>query len=311
MAKPNQVQARKDQDGEFYTRFEDVNNEVANYRSHFKGKVVFCNCDDPDWSNFWIYFCERFAWLGLKKVISTYYNKEGQPSQKLEWNGPDCKNYGGRFGYKNVPPVLLKGDGDFRSDECIALMKPKEVIVCTNPPFSLLGEFIPLMMKHEKKFLVIAEANKLTNSAIRPYILSGEIWAGVEPVKGDLHFRIPNSSPKTPENSKRCYIDDTGQKWMSIGTAFWITNLHHGVMKDKFVPVKPYDASNYKRYDNHPDVIEVNPYTKMPANYKGLMGMAVTFFPFMNTQQFEIVDYLSDATINNNPLYGRLVVKMR
>lgn len=253
--------ARKVKNDEFYTRIEDVEKELKHYKAHFVDKVVYCNCDDPNWSSFYKYFTLNFQHLGLKKVITTHYSMDidADPAYQEE-----CTL--GADGTTHVERTVLNGDGDFRSDECIALLQQAD-IVCTNPPFSLFHEYIGQLMKYKKKFLVIGSHNAVTYKEIFPLIMGNDIWLGVSP--RSMEFRMPDGETKQVN-------------------ACWFTNLSHSKRKEIIPMWKKYAANEYPEYDNC-KAIEVSEVQAIPEDYDDVMGVPITFLEKYNPNQFEIV----------------------
>ena len=275
---------KRNKNDEFYTRQQDIENEMRWYKDEgvFKGKIVFCNCDDPVWSDFWKYFSLFFKTLGLKKLIATHY-KEGEQTYKLEYYGK---------GKEIKTPLRIEqgwpGDGDFRSPECIELMKEADIIM-TNPPFSLFQEYVSLLIEHEKQFLIIGNLNSITSKKLIPYVIKNKMWIGCTPEKGDLKFKVPKDYEA---ESSRLTIDENGQKWMTHGNTLWITNLPHKKRENMFIDLTRIYKGNendYPFYDNHPDIIEVGEYKKIPKDYEGLMGVPTTFLKKHNPNQFDLV----------------------
>lgn len=249
--------ARRAKNDEFYTQLTDIEKELRHYKAHFKGKVVLCNCDDPDWSSFWKYFKLNFEVLGLSKLISTHY-APGEASYKLEYLG------------KHTPPVQtpLVGDGDFRSDECVELLKQADIVV-TNPPFSLFREYIAQLVEHSKKFLVIGSQNALTYKEVFRLIRDNQVWLGNTKPK---EFEQPDGSLK------------------AFGNIGWYTNLTHSRRKEELIAFKPYAGNEraYPKYDNY-EAIEVGKVSDIPVDYFGYMGVPITFLEKYNPAQFTIV----------------------
>lgn len=226
MAKRSIDRAKAAKKDEFYTQLEDINNELRHYREHFRGKTVLCNCDDPRVSNFFTYFAYNFEFLGLKKLITTCY--KNQDTDLFSQNKSEQAVYLVYEGDKNgnsIPDAEeigvkpLKGDGDFRSKECIELLKEADIVV-TNPPFSLFREYMAQLMEYGKKFLIIGNQNNATYKEIFPLIKENKIWLGYK--SGDMSFRVPANS----EERATCFwIDTNGQKWRSLGNICWYTNL--------------------------------------------------------------------------------------
>lgn len=298
-------QAKED---EFYTQLEDIENELRHYRHHFKDKVVFLNCDDPETSNFWRYFQLNFDFLGLKKLISTHFDPE-KPTYKLELSHGD----------KEPVKTPLTQNGDFRSPECIEILKQSDII-CTNPPFSLFREYIAQLFEYNKKFLVIGSQNNATYKDIFPLIQNNELWLGYK--SGDMAFRVPDYyEPR----KTRYWVDETGQKWRSMGNITWYTNLSHNKRNEELLLVKYYNETDYPQYSNY-DSIEVGRVADIPKNYYGKMGVPVTFLSSYNPNQFEIIGYSGTLAqpiyidgkkksgrfyIGTRRLYERLVIKRK
>lgn len=249
--------AKRAKNDEFYTQLSDIEKELRHYKQHFKGKVVFCNCDDPEWSNFWKYFTLNFEHLGLAKLVATHY-AQGEPSYKLEYFGV------------GQPPVQtpLIGDGDFRSDECVELLKEADVVV-TNPPFSLFREYVAQLVEHQKQFLIIGNNNAITYKEIFKHIKENRLWLGVSP--RSMQFKQPDGSLKDVN-------------------ACWFTNLPHQKRNEELILFRTYAGNEnlYPKYDNY-DAIEVSKVTDIPVDYAGVMGVPITFLDKYNPEQFEIV----------------------
>ena len=271
--------ARAAKEDEFYTQLPDIERELYHYSEHFRGKVVFCNCDDPEESNFWVYFRDNFDRLGLKKLISTHY-EEGKNSYKMELTGARYDD--GVLNFDNFITTPLKGDGDFRSEECVEIMKEADVIV-TNPPFSLFREYVALLMEHGKQFLIIGGLNAVKYKEIFPLIKENMLWLGHH--GGDMAFKVPSYS--TPR-ATRYWEDETGQKWRSLGNIYWFTNLDHSKRHEELICYKKYSPEEYPHYENY-DAINVNKIAEIPVDYDGVMGVPITFFDKHNPDQFEIL----------------------
>lgn len=276
--------AKKD---EFYTQLSDIENELRHYREHFRGKTVLCNCDDPRVSNFFKYFTINFELLGLKRVIATCYKNcepdifsanTSERSVYIVYDG-DKKNNN-----KNVDPEelnirLLNGDGDFRSEECIELMKEAD-IVCTNPPFSLFREYVAQLVKYGKKFIIIGHQNALHYSEIFPLIQNNQIWLGYGFKGGATHFISSYEDKASAGDHKEGMIRVSG--------VIWLTNLEIGKRHQELILYKQYTPEEYPSYDNF-DAINVNKVSEIPINYDGYMGVPDTFLDHYNPDQFEII----------------------
>lgn len=259
MANANLHKAKDAKNDEFYTQLTDVAKELMHYKSHFKGKVVFCNCDDPTWSAFWKYFHLNFAELGLKKLISTHYDRE-EVTYKMEYTGGNDNDT--EFGVKTP----LEGNGDFRNKECIDLMDESDIVV-TNPPFSLFREYVAVLMEYQKKFIIIGNKNAITYKEFFPLLKNNAVWIGCTNAK---EFLQPDGSIK---------------KFGNIG---WFTNLDINKRHEKLILWKNYTPEEYPKYDNY-DAINVNKVSEIPCDYDGVMGVPITFLDKYNPEQFEIV----------------------
>ena len=292
---------------EFYTRYQDIASEMEHYKDHFEGKVVLCNCDDPDKSEFWQYFVRNFYLLKLKKLVCTHW-RGGQffkfeHSFKVEYTG----------GGAEPKRTDLNGDGDFRSIECINELKKADIIV-TNPPFSLYQEFMGTLNQYKKKFLIVGDINAVNGDLVFDLIKHNRVWFGVAKI-GDLVFRVKNDFVG---ESKRFSVDEHGRKWMSSGKALWFTNLEHSQMSG-FLPLKEkYNIMDYPFYDNY-HAIEVKSYKDIPCDYSGEMGVPITFLTKYNPEQFEIIGLCrqllrgnglgGDLTIKGQTIYRRVIIK--
>lgn len=275
----NLRKAKKAKMDEFYTAKKDVENELSRYEKHFRDKIILCNCDDPYFSSFWFYFHKRFNSLGLKKLISTHYN-EGGKSFKLEYTGGDDDNI-----YAGIK-TDLEGDGDFRSDECIELLKECDIVV-TNGPFSLFREFISTIFTYEKDFIVWGNINAISYKEIFPLIKEEKMWLGYL-TNSTCYFRIPDSYEKWDEKYTEKMND--GNKYAKVPSITVFTNLdipkrHRPIDLVFFYEDEP---EKYPKYDNY-DAIEISRVANIPADYRGMMGVPITFFDKHCPEQFEIV----------------------
>jgi hypothetical protein len=281
--------AKGAKEDEFYTQREDVERELKHYRKHFKGKVVYCNCDDPRVSAFFYYFSYNFEKLGLKKLIATCYKSherdlfsthDSERAIFLEYAGDKD---GDRIpGDNEIEIKYLNGDGDFRSAEAIELLKQADIVV-TNPPFSLFREYVAQLIEYKKKFIVLANQNAVTLKEIFPLLRAEKMWLGAN--NGDMSFRVPDHYA---ERKTRFWIDDTGQKWRSFGNMCWFTNLDYKKRHEDLILYKNYSPDEYPDYDNF-DAIEVGTVANIPKNYAGVMGVTSGFLAKHNPDQFEIV----------------------
>lgn len=276
--------ARKAKNDEFYTRIEDIENELRHYKDHFRDKVVFLNCDDPVESNFWRYFELNFDHLGIRKLISTHYDPH-QPTYKLEIIRGTDLNGDGHHNSHDIVRTPLLGNGDFRSPEAIDLLREADIVV-TNPPFSLFREYINLLTGFDKKFLVLGNMNAITYKETWPLIQGGEMWLGVSRTgTGQMWFRVPDGSP---EKTGQKILD--GVLYQTVGSSAWFTNLDHARRHEEIVLFRRYDddPSLYPTYANY-DAIEVSKVADIPVDYDGEMGVPITFLGRHNPDQFEIV----------------------
>ena len=289
LANKNLNKAKEAKKDEFYTQLEDINNELRHYREHFRGKTVLCNCDDPRVSNFFKYFDYNFEFLGLKKLIATCYKNqdwnlfsEGNSEKAVYLVYEGDKNGNHIPDDEEIEVLPLKGDGDFRSPECIEFLKEADIVV-TNPPFSLFREYVAQLIKYDKKFLIIGNQNAITYKEIFPLIMNNRIWLGFN--NGDMAFRVPaDSEPR----ATRFWQDETGQKWRSMGNICWFTNLDHKKRHEDIILYKQYTPEEYPKYDNY-NAINVNKVSDIPYDYDGVMGVPITFLNHYNPEQFEIV----------------------
>ena len=291
MAKSNKsMQAAKvNKNDEFYTRLEDIEEEISmheDYVRQFEGKTVLCNCDDPEWSNFFLFFRLHFKQLKLKKVIFTHYEKDGSPSYKLEWSG----DYLG-YDTLNLIKTPLEGNGDFRSPECVALLDECDVVV-TNPPFSLLREFVGLLVEHKKDFVIIGNMNACTNKDIFPLMKEGKVKAGYS-FNATLTFSVPESYRYDEKETKR--IAD-GKRYGRVPGIGWYTTFELDKYNEELPLCGQYEGheDEYPKYDNY-DAIEVNQIRRIPRDYDGVMGVyGPSFLAQYNKEQFEVIGRSED-----------------
>lgn len=280
--------AKKD---EFYTQLSDIEKELKHYKEHFKGKTVLCNCDDPRVSNFFHYFSYNFEQLGLKKLIATCYKSQNvdlfsqNNSEKaiyLEYTGD--KNGDNTPNADEIGIKHLNGDGDFRSPECIELLKQADIVV-TNPPFSLFREYVAQLIEYDKKFLIIGNLNAITYKDIFRLIKDNKLWFGHSIHSGDREFQVPDSYPL---NSAGYRIDEKGNKYIRVKGVRWFTNLDYNERHEDLILYKKYTPDEYPKYDNY-DAINVNVTKDIPCDYNGNMGVPITFMDKYNPEQFEII----------------------
>lgn len=296
MANKNLNKAKEAKKDEFYTQIEDISNEVSHYREHFRGKTVLCNCDDPRVSNFFKYFAYNFEHLGLKKLIATCYKNQDAnlfsegTSEKAVYLIYEGDKNGNHIPDDDEIEVLpLKGDGDFRSAECIEFLKEADIVV-TNPPFSLFREYVAQLIKYDKKFLIIGPKNAITYKEIFPFIKKNILWVGVQPMSIDMLFDLPKEEVNNIMHNGKC-----GSKYRIINgivkgrsASIWFTNLDHKKRHQNLILYKTYTPEEYPQYINY-DAIEVSKTELIPMDYYGKMGVPITFLDKYNPEQFEII----------------------
>lgn len=280
----NLSNAKKAKNDEFYTRLEDIEKELNEYDpAVFKDKTIFCNCDDPTSSNFWVFFHMNFNRLGLKKLITTHYNMDGSPSYAMTYDSKDPKD---DIDFSKGTKIPLKGDGDFRSAECIDLLKQSDMVV-TNPPFSLFREYIAQLEQYDKQFIVIGNKNAITYKEIFPLIKDNKLWLGFSQPK---EFGTPNGMTKKVNGLTRWFTNvDTKKRHHKLETVYrWRKR------KEKYPDL-------YPKYDNY-NAIEVGKVLQIPLDYDGAMGVPITFLDVFNPEQFEIVGYSSALATQINKI---------
>ena len=291
MAKRNIDKAKEAKKDEFYTQLDDINNELKHYREHFRGKIVLCNCDDPRVSNFFTYFAYNFEFLGLKKLITTCYKNQNmdlfsqnQSEQAVYLIYEGDKNGNHTPDANEIGVIPLKGDGDFRSKECIELLKEADIVV-TNPPFSLFREYVAQLMEYDKEFLIIGNQNALSYKEIFPLIRDNKMWLGASIHSGDRKFWVPEDYEL---KAAGCGIDATGRKFIRVKGVRWFTNLDYKERHEDLILYKNYTPDLYPKYENY-DAINVNKTEDIPCDYEGIMGVPITFMDKYNPDQFEII----------------------
>lgn len=283
--------AKTDKKDEFYTQLSDIEKELKHYKNHFKDKVVLCNCDDPRVSNFFHFFSYNFEKFGLKKLIATCY--KSQDSDLFSQNNSERAiylEYTGDKNGNNVPDVSeigikhLQGDGDFRSKECIELLKQADIVV-TNPPFSLFREYVAQLVEHKKKFVIIGNLNALTYRDIFKLVKENKLWFGHSIHSGDREFRVPADYPLNAASSR---IDEEGNKYIRVKGVRWYTNLDFNERHEDLILYKKYNEEEYPKYENF-DAINVDVTKEIPMDYPGVMGVPITYIDKYNPDQFEII----------------------
>lgn len=329
-------QAKRAKKDEFYTRIEDVANELHHYRDYFRGKSVLCNCDDPYESNFFKYFALNFNAYGLRKLVATCYDGSPVAGSELSINFDDKKegtklrtaykieivevpdlNGDGATDMTDVDLLIkndrnvltrLQGNGDFRSAECVEMLQQADVVV-TNPPFSLFREYVAQLMQYDKKFLIIGNQNAITYKDIFPLIKNNLMWLGYGFKGGVAHFYS-------------CYEDvavagDHRKGMIRVSGVNWFTNIDHKKRHEPMDLYKKYSAEEFPKYDNY-DAINVDNTADIPMDYYGVMGVPVTFMDKYCPDQFEILGNEYDLDIpkgrgyiNGKRKYGRIFIKRK
>ena len=315
-------QAKKD---EFYTQLCDIEAELKHYTDHFKGKTVYCNCDDPYRSNFFKYFVINFNELKLRKLICTCYDgnpvnhrtkqlfdyrlisKSDRKAYKIEVTSVDnCvtsdMSNSELISHLDGKPEIMKSNGDFRSAECIELLKQSDIVV-TNIPFSLFNEYIAQMIQYEKLFLIIGNINGVTNADIFPYIKEGKIWLGASIHSGDREFQVPEDYPLEASIFR---VDSNGTKYIRVKGVRWFTNIEYPNRHIQLKLSKTYSAEEYQKFDIY-DAINVCHTCDIPKDYDGIMGVPITFLDKYSPDQFEIVGEFHHGSDNQYDLAMPLI----
>lgn len=276
--------AKEQKNDEFYTQLSDIEKELRHYKEHFRGKVVFCNCDDPEESHFWKYFELNFEELGLKKLVATHFERE-IPSYKLELTAD--RDGDGRITSRDIVKTPLRQNGDFRSPECIEILKEADIVV-TNPPFSLFREFIAQLVEYNKKFVIIGRMSALHYKEIFPLIQNNIIWTGYG-FNLSMVYRTPYENT---EEANRKFVISKGynpaEGYLKVPAICWYTNLDIPKIHENMILYRNYNAVDYPTYENY-DAIDINKVDDIPCDYYGMMGVPDTFLANYNPQQFEIV----------------------
>lgn len=308
--------AKKSKSDEFYTQISDIESELQHYKSHFENKVVYCNCDDPRVSNFFNYFVSNFKELGLNKIIASCYREQVRDLFNVEENENGFFfEYTGADGEKKKPSsadlTYLKGDGDFRSEECVELLKQADIIV-TNPPFSLFREYVAQLVKYDKKYLIIGNINAITYKEIFNLIKKNKAWLGINLGRGISGFIVPEHYKLYGTETR---IDASGNRIVSPNNCLWLTNLDTSKRHEDIELTKRYfgNEAEYPKYDNY-DGINVDKTQDIPLDYEGFMGVPITFLHKFNPDQFEIIKFRKgnnnkDLSINGKCPYFRILIR--
>jgi hypothetical protein len=309
--------ANRAKNDEFYTQLSDIERELSHYKEHFHDKIIFCNCDDPEESNFFRYFALNFDRLGLKKLIATHYDAE-KPTYKLEIDRSIDVNQDNKLNLWDVVRTPLQQNGDFRSPECIQLLKQSD-IVCTNPPFSLFREYMAQLMDYDKKFVIVGNQNAITYKEIFRLIKENKIWLGYGFNGGAAHFINKHYEDYATAG-------DHKEGMIRVSWVTWFTNLEIQKRHEDLILYKTYywNESAYPKYDNY-DAINIDKTKDIPIDYAGAMGVPITFLDKYSPEQFEIIDgigrysMLTGPTaetkgtyltrINWEPKYARIIIR--
>lgn len=322
-------QARRNKKDEFYTQLSDIEEELKHYRSFFNGKTVFCNCDDPYESNFFKYFALNFNALGLKKLIATCYSASpvmgrelplfdrmnGKKAYKIEITEVIDANNDGAVDLSDVEYLIkngkntlsvLKENGDFRSAECVELLKQADIVV-TNPPFSLFREYVAQLIEYNKKFIIIANKNSITYKEIFKLVKENRLWLGYRNINKDMWLILPDDE----QNFEKI---ENGKKIKHI-MACWMTNIETTKRNEELILYKKYSPAEYPKYDNY-DAINVDKTNEIPMYYDGVMGVPLSFLDKYNPKQFEIISFRKgndgkDLSIRGKFTFSRVLIKRK
>ena len=284
--------AKTSKKDEFYTQLSDIERELKHYKKHFKDKVVLCNCDDPRVSNFFHFFSYNFEKFGLKKLIATCY--KSQDSDLFSQNNSERAiylEYTGDKNGNNVPDAEeigikhLQGDGDFRSKECIELLKKADIVV-TNPPFSLFREYVAQLIEYDKKFLIIGNINAISYKEIFKLIKENKAWLGMNMGRGISGFIVPKHYELYGSEAR---VDEDGNRIVATNNCLWLTNLDNSKRHEDIILYKKYTQDEFPTYENY-NAINVDKTKDIPMDYSGEMGVPITFLHYYNPDQFEIID---------------------
>ena len=285
-------EARTNKKDEFYTQLSDIERELKHYKKHFKDKVVLCNCDDPRVSNFFHFFSYNFEKFGLKKLIATCYkNQEMDLFSENKSEQAIYLEYTGDKNGNNVPDAEeigikhLQGDGDFRSKECIELLKKADIVV-TNPPFSLFREYVAQLIEYDKKFLIIGNINAISYKEIFKLIKENKAWLGMNMGRGISGFIVPKHYELYGSEAR---VDEDGNRIVATNNCLWLTNLDNSKRHEDIILYKKYTQDEFPTYENY-NAINVDKTKDIPMDYSGEMGVPITFLHYYNPDQFEIID---------------------
>ena len=288
---------------EFYTRLSDIRKELAHYTDHFRNKVVYCNCDDPEVSSFFEYFVSNFEVLGLKRLIASCYKPSNGPLfyTKEEDQATYAIYEGGE-----IEVLYLEGDGDFRSEESIEILQQADIVV-TNPPFSLFRRYMAQLIRYKKQFLIVGSMNAITYKETFKLIKGGKLWQGVNALK---LFKVPQGyEPRASD------VVIEGQRFASFGNILWFTNMEHSKRREEIPLTKTYNEEEYPTYDNY-NAIEVSRVADIPCDHFGPMGVPITFLDKWNPNQFDVVKFRKgddgkDLSVDGKYPYFRILIRRK
>lgn len=283
--------AKKAKNDEFYTQYEDIAKELPYYKEQLAGKIVYCNCDNPLYSNFYKFFKDKFEEYKLKSVVATHiglYEYYSYKPMKYTFDG-----------HKEIIEEL-QGSGDFRSYECIGILQSADIVI-TNPPFSLFREFVGQLFEYDKKFIILGNMNAITYKEIFPLIKDNKIWLGYSGHSGKRVFLVPD--------------DEKGNKYTCINNIRWFTNIDTSNRHKDLILTKKYNSNEYPKYDNY-NAINIDKIADIPYDYDGIMGVPITFLDKYNPEQFEIIRFRKgtdgkDLSINGKDVYFRILIKRK
>ena len=304
----NTAQANKKD--EFYTQLADIEAEIKHYKPYFRDKVVYCNCDDCEISNFVHFFIDHFHEYGLKRLIATCYKPQNKDLFSEEITiPPTLLNYNGTP--ETLQPKSLKGNGDFRSQECIQYLLQADVVV-TNPPFSLFRDFVAQLFLYHKDFLIIGNVNAISYKECFLRILNNEMWLGQSIHAGDREFRVPADYPMEAAGFR---VDHKGQKYIRVKGVRWFTNINYEGRYNWLKLSETYTPERYPKFDNI-DAINVTKTKDIPADYDGIMGVPITYLDWHNPEQFHIIgnEYTLNIAggrgyVNGQRMYSRIFIQ--
>ena len=290
----NLKNAKQNKKDEFYTQLNDIEKELNHYQKYFENKIIFCNCDDPEYSNFWKYFELNFEKLKIKKVVATHYETD-KPSYKIELIN-DINN-DGKINSKDIIKTKLKQNGDFRSPECIDILKEADIVI-TNPPFSLFREYVAQLIEYNKRFIIIGNQNAISYKEIFTLIKNDKLWLGYSIHSGDREFKVPNDYELNASGSR---IDENGNKFIRVKGIRWFTNLDYTERHEDLLLYKTFNIEDYPKYENY-DAVNVDQTKDIPKDYDGIIGVPITFLDKYNPDQFEIIGLgiVGSCTFLNN-----------